>query len=329
MSRRSFTAVAAIALAARITHADSPGTGPHRVGWLQFSREGDQESAQANVSLLRQALKDRGYVEGRNLVLDIRSVAGSRQLAVEAARDLVRLRADVIVVRTAIEAMIARDVAPTVPIVFVAVSDPVGMKLVDSLAHPGGNITGLSYMAVDLNPKRLEMLKRALPNATRVALLGDATHPLFERTVTALEAAAASLKLSVQPMAIRDTGELEGAFDRMTRSGTHAVLVLQSPHFGAMRERIVGLASNARLPSMFELAPPVEAGGLMSYGANVKEIFARTAYYVDRIVRGARPADLPVEQSTKIEFVVNLKTARALGLTIPSAVLLQADRLIE
>jgi putative ABC transport system substrate-binding protein len=298
-----------------------------RIGWLQVDSTPDGVGlARLNMDLLRPALKAQGYVEGVNMILDERSLIGSRERASEAVMDLVRLKIDVLVVRTVLEAAIAKAVTKTMPIVFVAVSDPVAFKLVDSLARPGGNITGVSYMGTELNAKRLQLLKQMVPSASRIAVLGQAEHPLLPRAVEELQRAGRSLKVEIHVVAIKSADELDDAFAAMTRSGAGAVLVMPSPVFGASRARIVSLALKHRLPSIFEVRRFVDAGGLMSYGPDDKEMFARTAYYVDRILKGAQPRDLPVEQITRLTLLINAKTAKALGLVIPPELLLTAEQ---
>ena len=204
----------------------------------------------------------------------------------------------------------------------------VGFKLVDSLARPGGNITGVSYVGIEVNVKRLELLKQAVPSASRIAVLGDSRHPLLQRSLAELRPAAQSLKVELQLFEVKSPNELDDAFSAMTRAGASALLALQSPIFGPHRQRVAALALRHRLASIFELGAVAEAGALMSYGLNNTEVFSRVAYYVDRILRGVKPADLPVEQTTN-ELVINLKTAKALGITIPPSLLLRADQVIE
>ena len=300
-----------------------------RVGWLQLDQTPEASNSALLVVALRQALNARGYVEGVNMAFDNRSLIGNRELASEAVADLVRRQTDVLVVRTALEAAIAKGVTTTIPIVFAAISDPVGFKLVDSLARPGGNITGVSYVGIEVNVKRLELLKQAVPSASRIAVLGDSRHPLLQRSLAELRPAAQSLKIELQLFEVKSPSELDDAFAAMTRAGASALLALQSPIFGPHRQRVATLALHHRLASIFELAAVTEAGALMSYGLNNTEVFSRVAYYVDRILKGVKPADLPVEQTTKFELVINLKTAKALGLTIPPSLLLRADQVID
>ena len=299
-----------------------------RIGWLQLDRPGfGSGTAARNLAALRQALNALGYVEGVNMILDDRSLVGDRERATEAVADLVRLKTDVVVVRTALEAFIAKAVTTTVPIVFVGISDPVAFKLVNSLARPGANITGVSYMGIELNVKRLDLLRQVVPNAGRIGILAHREHPLLQRTLGDLRLAAPSLQFHVDEVASPD--ELDDAFVTLTKAGAGALLPLQSQIFGPNRDRLVRLAIKHRLPSIFESELFPEAGALMSYSPDAAEQFSRTAYFVDRILKGAKPADLPVEQSTKLRLIINLKTAKTLGLAIPPSLLLRADRVIE
>jgi putative tryptophan/tyrosine transport system substrate-binding protein len=326
--RRLLLMIAALPLVSPLVSAAQQGQKPFRIGWLQLDRPGvGIGTAERNVAELRQALKARGYAEGVNMILNDRSLVGTNERATEAVVDLVRLNTDVVVVRTALEAFIAKAVTKTVPIVFVAISDPVAFKLVDSLARPGGNITGGSYIGIELNVKRLELLRQVVPNASRIGILGDRGHPLLQRTLGELRLAAPSLQFHVAE--VRSPDELEDAFLTLTKAGAAALLPLQSPMFGPNRDRIVRLATKHRLASIFETAGWAEAGALMSYSPDIEEVWSRTAYFVDRILKGAKPADLPVEQSTKFRLVLNLKTAKTLGLTIPPSLLLRADQIIE
>jgi putative ABC transport system substrate-binding protein len=325
--RRFLQTIAVLPLVSSSVALAQQGRKIFRVGWLQVDSTPDGVGlARLNMDLLRPALKAQGYVEGVNMILDDRSLIGGRDRASEAVADLVRLQTDVLVVRTALEAAIAKTVTKAMPIVFVAISDPVGLKLVDSLARPGGNITGVSYMGTELTAKRLQLLRQMVPSASRIAVLGQAGHPLLPRVVEELQRAGRSLKVEIHVVEIKSADELDDAFITMTRAGDGALLVTPSPIFGASRVQIASLALKHRLPSMFEIRRFVDAGGLMSYGPDDKEMFARTAYYVDRILKGAKAGDLPVEQGTKLNLRINAKTAKALGLVIPPELLLTAEQ---
>jgi putative tryptophan/tyrosine transport system substrate-binding protein len=293
------------------------------------------------LDAFKQALRERGWVEGRNLALVFRYAETPEQRP-QIGAELAGLHLDVIVATSA-AAFAFGDIQPglaagqkhwspirTTPIVFVAVSDPVGAGMVRSLARPGGNMTGLSYQGVELNPKRLELLKEAMPQLSRVAVLAYPTHPLRKKMVDEVEAVADRLGLQLVVHDV-DTGGpelLDSAFDAMAQEKAQAVLGLQGPHFFRERARIANLALQHGLPSMFEGVEYADAGALMAYSASSDEIYRRAAGYVDRILKGARPADLPVEQPTQFELVINLKTAKALGITMPQTVLVRANRLI-
>ena len=273
-------------------------------------------------------LRDLGYVEGRTLGIEWRWAAGKPDRYRQLADDLVRLEVDVIVAAHAETAMAARQATRTIPIVMAATVDAVREGLVTSLARPGGNVTGLSLMIPELTPKRLELLKEIVPGLSRVALLWN-PEPLDSPQVGDHEAAARSLGLEALPLAVRGPDDFGRAFSEATRRRCGAVVVLQNPLFGLHRWRVAGLAIQSRLPMISGEPGIAEAGGLVTYGPSLTDSWRRAATYVDRILRGAKPADLPVEQPTKFELVINLKTAKAIGLTIPQSVLLRADQVIE
>jgi putative ABC transport system substrate-binding protein len=268
--------------------------------------------------------------DGKRLRVLYRFAEGSDERLAEQAAELVRLNVDVIVASASgVEAV--RKLTSTIPVVFLGITDPLGFGYVRSLARPGGNMTGFSYAGIDLNPKRLELLKEAVPQARRFAALATSTHASHARIVGELEAAARSLGISLQ---IVDVGEptpssIESAMGSIGRGSFHGLLVLQHNTFVRQRERIVHLASRHRLPSMFELREFVEIGGLISYDADLAQQYRSAAGYVDRILKSARPADLPVQEPTKFDLVINRRTAAALGLKIPASLLQRADQVIE
>jgi ABC-type uncharacterized transport system substrate-binding protein len=285
------------------------------------------------LEAFRQGLRDLGYVEGRNLVIEYRSAEGKLERLPALAAELVALKVDVIVVGGTLVALAAKQATRTLPIVFAAVADPVSSGLVTSLAQPGGNVTGLSLLAPELVGKCLEQLKQAVPGVSRVAVLWQPGGGLGERTEKDMlkEAEVAALALGVRPQFVgaRGPADFERAFSEMTRARAGALTMLGSPMFFNERRRLVDLAAKHRLPAVYPWREFVDAGGLMAYGANLADLSRRAATYVDKILKGAKPADLPVEQPTKFELVVNLKTAKALGLTIPQSVLGRADQVIE
>ncbi len=275
----------------------------------------------------RQGLRELGYVEGQNIVIERRFSEGRYERYPALAAELAGLKPDVIVAVTTQAALAAKNATKTIPIVFTIVGDPVGVGLVASLARPGGNITGFSNVSVPLSAKQLELIKETVPGLSRVAVLVNPdTLPLH---LSETEAAARALKVQVQPHRVRDPDGLPDAFSAMVRERAGALMVLADTMFFLQRKRIAELATKARLPTMLPFREAVEAGGLMSYGASIPELVRRAATYVDKILKGAKPADLPVEEPTKFELVINMKTAKALGLTIPQSVLVRADQVIE
>ena len=277
----------------------------------------------------RDGLRELGYVEGQNVAIEWREAEGQASRFPAFAAELVRLNADVIVaaVNPAIEA--ARTATKTIPIVMVNPSDPVGTGFIRSLARPGGNVTGLTYRTPEAVPKRLQLLKETIPGLSRVAVLWDATEPVRRRQVEEAERAAPKVGVHLQVLEVRSPADLEGAFAAMTRERAGAVLVEASAMLAGNRARVAELAVKSRLPTIGWFGPIADAGFLMGFGPNLREQYRRAAYFVDRILKGAAPADLPVEQPTTFELIINLKTAKALGIPIPPSVLLQADRVIE
>jgi len=297
-----------------------------RVGLLGL---GSASEPSALFEALRQGLREQGWVEGQNITFEDRTTVGHYSRLPEAAAELVRLRVDVIVTLGTTTALAARKATRTIPIVATAGSDPVEMGLAASLARPGGNVTGLTSSGRELIGKRIELLKETVPGLSRVALLWNPesrTQPLSLRDA---EAAARSLGLQVRPAEVRGPEDLEKVFASIAHERPEALAPMQSNMFRAHRARIVELAARYRLPATFSDRSYVEAGGLMSYGPDEKAIFRQLATYVDRILKGAKPGDLPIEQPTKFELVINAKTAKALGLTIPPSLLLQADQVIQ
>jgi putative tryptophan/tyrosine transport system substrate-binding protein len=299
----------------------------YRVGVL-----GNKASDPAEAHLwqsLRLGLRERGWIEGGNVLIEYRWAEGNFARLPELAGDLVRLKVDLIVARSSIWVQAAKEATSSIPIVFLVHSDPVGLGHVASLAKPGGNITGLSEVSRDIEAKRLELLKTVDPRIKRVAVLWNPDTPSNPPRVKAVEEAGRTLRLQLQVIGARTGAELEGTFSSMVREHAQAVLVLSSAFALAERQRMAELAMRYQLLTMCGQREAVEAGGLMSYGPNFDDLFRRGAIYVDKILKGARPADLPIEQPTKFELVVNLKTAKALGLTIPQSVLLRADEVIQ
>ncbi len=306
--------------------AQQPGK-VYRVGILTNKAS---DPAEARLwQAFRSGLRERGWIEGQNILIEFRAAEGNTARLPELAADLVRLKVDLIVARASIFVQPAKEATSSIPIVFLTHADPVGTGHVASLARPGGNITGLAMLMTDLAPKGLELLISAVPMAKRIAVLWNPDTPSHTPALKAVEEAGRMLRVQLQPVGARTAAELEGAFAAMARARAQAVLVLGAALFLAERQRVAELAIKHRLPTMSMLTEVVAAGGLMSYSANFDDLYRRGAIYVDKILKGAKPADLPVEQATKFELVINLKTAKAIGLTIPQSVLARADQIIE
>jgi putative ABC transport system substrate-binding protein len=326
MKRREFITLlggAAVTwpLAARAQQAASP----RHIGVLLVGLSPQSKSAE---SLLR-GLRDAGYSEGRDVVIEWRLANGHYDRVLELVADLVQKRVDVIVMDSTVGTQIAVRSTSTIPIVAALVVDPVGSGLVKSLARPGGNVTGLSMMTSDLNSKRLQMLNEVVPGLTRVAVLWNPNHPFHRQVVGELKAIAPSLSMELSFEAVQTPEEFDLAFSDISGVRAQALYVVEDPIFFAHRKPLLKLASTARLATIHELRRWPEDGALMSYGPVLDDLFRRAAFQVDRILKGTNPADLPVEQPTKFEFVLNLKTAKTLGLEIPPTLLALADELIE
>ena len=296
-----------------------------RIGYLGTSPAG----APALTEAFRQGLRDLGWIEGQTIVIEYRWTEGKVERIPDLIADLVRIKVDLILAPSSTYVEPAKRATSTIPIVFAANADPVGLGHVASLARPGGNITGLSQLLTELSPKELELLKEAVPGVRRVAVLWNPTTPSHKPALKAVEDAARTLGIQLQPVAAGAPAELEPAFTAMTRERAGAVLVLTSPFYFGERARLAELALKHRLPAMFGAKENVEAGGLMSYGDNRAESTRQAGIYVGRVLKGEKPADLPIQQVTKVELVINLKTAKALGLTVPQSILARADEVIE
>jgi len=297
-----------------------------RIGLL----EPTSASSSANLrEALIAGLRELGYVEGKNIIIEERWAEGNYERLPALAAELVRLKVDVIVAAGTPAPQAAQQATTTIPIVMAAASDAVDAGLVASLSRPGGNITGLTNLNVDLSSKRVELLRVAVPKLSRVAVLVNPGHPGHPDSLKIIQAAAKTAGVSVSPLRAGTVSQIEAALVEMTRERAGALMVLPDPLFTSQRRRIAELATKDRLPTMFSNREYVEDGGLMSYGQNPAEHFQRAATYIDKILKGARPADLPVEQPTQFELVINLKTAKAIGLTISQDLLFRADRVIE
>jgi putative ABC transport system substrate-binding protein len=300
----------------------------YRLGFLGGATP-DTPGGERLWEALLQGLREFGYVEGQNIAVERRYTEGREDRLPALAADLVSVKVDVIVAAATQPVHAARRATRTIPIVMPNHSDPVGSGLVASLARPGGNITGLSIINPELTGKRLELLKQAVPRIVRVAVLWNPTHQAHPSMLSEVDDAARGLGLQIQRLQAQGLNDYDRAFSAMTRERAEAVLVLGDVTFWLHRARIAELAAKRRLPAMFSQREHVEAGGLMSYGADLADNFRRAANYVAKILKGANPADLPIEQPTKFELVVNLKAARLLGVTIPPSLSQRADQLIE
>ena len=278
---------------------------------------------------LQRALNSLGWIEGRNVVMEDRFAEGRSDRLPELAAELVCLKVDVIVTGSTVGALAAKNATATIPIVMVMGGDPVASGLAASLARPGGNVTGITTLGQELSVKRLEVLKETVPGLVRVPVLSNPTFPDAVASVKSLEGAARALGVQLRVVDVRDPAEFEKAFGAISGERAKALMVLPDVMFMVNRRRIVELAAKSRLPAMYGMVEFVDAGGLMFYGASLPDMYVRVAGYVDRILRGAKPSELPIERPTKFELVINMKTAKALGITIPQTILLRADRVIE
>lgn len=325
-----FAAIVVLALLAASSAAEAQPAGKvPRIGVLL---SGSASGSSTYVAALQQGLREHGYVEGRNIVVEYRYGDGDFDRLPRLAAELVGLDVDLIVAPGAPSTRAVQKVTTTVPIVMTVVGDPIALGFIASFARPGGQITGLTQLATELNAKRLALLKEAFPNVSRMAVLFDAAaavqgapSPLRDTRTAAL-----ALGVSLVPLELRGPDpDLEGAFRTATRERASALLVVAGPVAELHKKRVVDLAARNRLPAMYAQREYVDAGGLMSYAVSLPDLFRRAATYVDKLLKGARPGDLPVEQPTKFELVVNLRSAKALGLTIPPSFLLRADHVLE
>jgi putative ABC transport system substrate-binding protein len=326
MDRRAFiTGMTGGLLAAPLAAEAQPAGKIPRIGFLFYGAPGPS----AEIDAFRQGLRELGYIEKQNIAVEYRFAGGQVERLPELAAELVRLKPDVIVTPATPPSLSAKQATRTIPIVFAAVADPVGAGLIVDFARPGGNITGVASISAELGGKRLELLKGVAPKAARVAVLynpGDRANVLVLKQ---LQEAAPALGLTLQPLAVRGPGEFNGAFVAMTREHVPALFVAAGVLTFEHRKVLVDLAAKSRLPAMWGHRQFVDAGGLMSYAVNYYDQVRRAATYVDKILKGAKPGDLPVEQPTTFELVINIKAAKDIGLTIPQSVLGRADQVIE
>jgi len=320
-----FVAALGLGVAATAHPAEAQRVGKlPRIGFLSPG-----SAAASPNEAFRQGLRELGYVEGQNLIVEYRWGDGDAARLPALAAELVRLRVEVLAATNNPAVLAAKQATSNIAIVCVACSDPVGTGLVASLAHPGGNVTGLSLVTPELSGKRLQFLRETLPKIARVALLWDAGHVGMADRVRETEAAARQLGVTLHVEWVRDLAGLDRGFAALTQARPDAFITTVEPFTEGHRQRIVDFAAQYRLPAIYEDREFVDAGGLMAYGPSLAENYRRAATYVDKILKGAKPADLPIEQPTKFELVINLKTAKALGLTIPQSVLIRADEVIR
>lgn len=328
MKRRAFVILAsgAVAAVAWPLAARAQIRSPRRIGFLLVGFSPDSKAAQS----FRQGLRQAGYTEGQDVIIEWRAAQGDYSRVPALIEDLIQKKVEVIVHDSTVGTAAAKRATSTIPNVMALVLDPVGSGLVKSLANPGGNVTGLSMMTtVDLNSKRLQLIKEITPGLTRASVIWNPDHPLHVRAVEELKGIAPHLSIELSFMAVRTREEFAPAFSEMKKAGAQAVYVIDDPIFFTHRATFLELAAAARLPTIHDLRRFPEVGALMSYGPDVYDLFRRSAFYVDRILKGAKPAELPVEQPTKFELVVNQRTAKALGLEVPLTILYRADEVID
>jgi putative ABC transport system substrate-binding protein len=282
-----------------------------------------------DIKAFRQGLREHGYVEGENIIVEYRWAEGNEEKLRSAIAELIRLNVDLIVSSAPAATRAAKEATTTIPIVMVTVADPVAFGFVASLARPGGNITGFAFLLPELSGKRLEVLKDCVPTLSRVAVLWNAANPYKPHDLREVEAVSRGLGVTIHTFPVNGPADFDDAFKAAVEAHVDGVLTLEDPFTIAHRNRIVGLALQHRLPAVYAVRPFVDAGGLMSYGPDRADQNRRAASYVDTILKGAKPADLPVEQPTKFQLVINLKTAKALGLTIPPTLIARADEVID
>ena len=327
IDRRTFiSGLALAALSAPVVGEAQQAGKVYRIGLLTAQ---SRETSTASWDSFRQGLRDLGWEDGRNIVIEARFADGKFDRLPALAEELLNLKVSLIVAANSPGARAAISATKTVPIVMVEVGDPVATGFVTNLARPGGNVTGISLMLLDLTQKRLALLKEAVPRATRIAVIMNPDDPIIPMQWREAEVAAGRLRVRLQRLDIRNADDLRRAFEAAVKDKADAVLRLADPLAGTLNAETVELATRHRLPTMLRTRLEVEAGGLMSYYPNARDYYRQAASYVDKILKGAKPGDLPIEQPTRLELVINLKTARAIGLTIPQSLLGRADQVIE
>ena len=330
MRRREFVTLIAGTLAAwqRLAYAQQPSDRVRRIGVLMPYTKDDPEDQQ-RVAAFQEGLKQSGWIEGRNIQSDYRWYAGDVDRARSAAKELVELKPDVILAGASFGLVALRQETRSIPLVFVAVTDPVGLGLVESLARPGGNATGFTFFEFSVGTKLLESLRQIAPHVRRIALMYTPNSPVYSQYLGAIDAIGPSTAMTLIKTPVRDASEIEAAIEAVGREPNGGLMVLPEPFFPVHRKLIVELAARHNLPTIYPFRSFTVDGGLMSYSVDVVDLYRRAAGYVDRILKGTLVADMPVQQPTKYELVINLKTARALGLEVPPSLLARADEVIE
>jgi putative ABC transport system substrate-binding protein len=319
--------LAALLFGFGVAEAQQPAKIP-RIGYV--SGTGSVSNPGPYVEALRQGLRDLGYTEGKDFVIEFRGAEGKVETVPSIVADLIQLKVDILVLPTISALRAAKQATNTIPVIMVTQADPVALGLIDSLAHPGGNFTGITTLQRDLGGKRLELLKETVPKMSKIGILLATDEPVAAIGFKDYEVAAHTLKLQIQSLRVRSSNpDLDGTFREANKERVNAIMTMSSNLLFRNAKKIAELAIKSRLPSMYEGGTWVETGGLISYSANDLELFRRGATYVDKIVKGAKPGDLPVEQPKKFELVINLKTAKQIGLTVPPNVLARADRVIR
>jgi putative tryptophan/tyrosine transport system substrate-binding protein len=329
MERRMFlgTFAGGLLAAPLATRAQQPGKIP-RLGMLSFTAP-ETEEENRRIEVFKKGLRERGYVQGQNIAIEPRHSAGRDELLPRLAAELVALKVDVILTYGTKATRAAKQATGTIPIVMLTALDPVGAGLVASLARPGGNITGSSEVSEELSAKRLDLLREAVPKAKRIAVLFEPSQPTNAADLKSTQVAAQALGMTVQSVQVRASNELDSAFAQMTGQPLDGLIVLPNTFLFTHRRHVLDLAAKHRLPVVYAWREGAEAGALLSYGVNIADNYRRAAALVDKILKGAKPGDLPIEQPTKFDLVINLKTAKVLGLTIPPSLLARADQVIE
>jgi putative tryptophan/tyrosine transport system substrate-binding protein len=326
--RREFIAIVGGAIACPMgVRAQQHAGKVSRIGFLSLTSPSDRPLL---LDAFRQGLRELGWVEGQNIVIDYRYAEGRVDRLPDLAAELVRLKVDLLVSWGTQGVAAAKDATDTIPIVMIAVRDPIGIGLIESLARPGGNVTGVSgYAGLEIVAKQLELLKETVPKIRRVAILSNPTNAYHQLAIREVNSQARSLSVQLQLLEARDPTEFEGVFAAMAKERAGALLVLSDAVLNSHGTLLADLAARSRLPAAYGVRESVEAGGLMSYGPSFLDLFRRSTTFVDKILKGAKPADLPVEQPTKFELVINLRAAKAIGLEVPPLLIAQADELIE